>query len=426
MKKKNVVIVSQYFPPEIGGGAHRSLGFAEELSALGMNVTVVTAFPSYLIHKNHARFRFKAYEKQQINAITVYRTFVIPGDRGSLLKRLLYYFSFTISSTLLLLLKIKHVDMVLAISPPLFTGITGFLAKKLKSARFILDIGDLWPESAIQLNILKNPWAIRLSQKLERWIYRHCDVINLVTRKTLEQFQQSDHDGVHLAYVPNFVDTALVKKTEKNVLLTHRFGLENKLVFGYVGNIGVAQGIDIIVHAAHHTRHIGEIIYLIVGDGVDRVNVEQEIGALNLRNVVLLPPVSREEIVNYIGLIDVMIIPLVKRELFKITIPSKLYESMAAEIPAIVCVDGEARALVEQSNCGLYSEPGSATQLADKVIHFYNNREIIPGLGSNGRKTVVEQLSRDKVIQSYYHEVSDKILTASAVVSLLGSSPLCL
>jgi glycosyltransferase involved in cell wall biosynthesis len=403
--KKNAVIVTQYFPPEIGGGAHRSFGFAEELSALGVEVTVVTAFPSYLIHKKHARFRFKPYEKQQVNNLTIYRTFVIPSDRGNFLMRLLYYLSFTISSTLLVLLKIRRIDILLAISPPLFTGITGVLAKRFKSAKFILDIGDLWPESAVQLGILKNTFAIRFSQGLERWIYHHCDGINLVTKETLEQFRNNNKNGTCITYVPNFVDTCFVQKREKDLGLVQSLGLTDRLIFGYVGNIGVAQGLNVVVDAAHRTRHIKEIAYVIVGDGVESSRIEREIRDLGLSNIHLLPPVSREEIVNYISLIDVMIIPLVKVDLFRITIPSKLYESMAAEIPVILCVDGEARSIVEQANCGVFAEPGSPDELVDRVLTFHRNRELIAQLGKNGRAFVEERFARNNVIPKYYHEL---------------------
>lgn len=405
MKNKNVVIVTQYFPPEIGGGAHRSIGFAEELSALGVNVTVVTAFPSYLVHKKHARFRFRAYEKQQVNGLTIYRTFVIPSDRGNFLMRLLYYLSFTISSTLLVLLNIRRIDILLAISPPLFTGITGVLAKKFKSAKFILDIGDLWPESAVQLKILKNAFAIRFSEALERWIYRHCDGINLVTKETFDLFRTHNRNGASISYVPNFVDTSFVKKREKDFGLVQSLGLTDKLVFGYVGNIGVAQGLHVIVQAAHRTRHIKEIAYVIVGEGVEAARMEREIRELGLSNIHLLPPVSRKEIVNYISLIDVMIIPLVKVDLFRITIPSKLYESMAAEIPVILCVDGEARSIVEQANCGVFAEPGRPDELVDRILTFHRNRDLITQLGKNGRSFVEERFARNKVIPRYYHEL---------------------
>ncbi|MGE5680351.1 MAG: glycosyltransferase WbuB, partial [Bacillota bacterium] len=121
---KNFVLVTQYYPPEIGGGSQRSVGFVEELSKLGLKVTVVTPFPSYLMKKEEAGTKLKLYEKYEDNGVTVYRTFVYSSDRGKFIKRLLYYLSFTFSSTLVSLFKIRKIDYLLTISPPLFTGIT--------------------------------------------------------------------------------------------------------------------------------------------------------------------------------------------------------------------------------------------------------------------------------------------------------------
>ncbi len=199
---KKLLIITQYFPPEIGGGSQRSFGFAKELSELGVDVTVVTPFPTYLMKKEDVKTKFKLYEKTKENGITVYQTFVIATDRGGFFRRILYYLSFTFSSILVAIAKIKNISYIITISPPLFTGISGVLLKKIKSAKLIFDIGDLWPESAIQLGFLKNKTAIKLSEKLEKWIYKNSDLINVVTRETFKKVQLRLGNNLPLSYVP--------------------------------------------------------------------------------------------------------------------------------------------------------------------------------------------------------------------------------
>ena len=398
---KNLIIVSQYFPPEIGGGSQRSFGFASELSRPDLNVTVVTPFPSYLMHKDEVKIKFKLYEKSVENNLTIYRTFVLATDRGGFLRRIAYYLSFTFSAILTLLLKIKNIDYIFIISPPLFTGITGVLTKKFKSAKLIFDIGDLWPESAIQLGFLKNSFAVKLAQKLECWIYKHSDIVNVVTKSTYQELKEQHPDIKNLAYVPNFVETSFVRRINKNEELLEKYNLRNKIVFGYAGNIGSAQGVKIIIDAAKQTSGYDEIKYLIIGEGIDKQDLEREIKSNELSNVLLLPPFSKDEIVKYISLFDVMIIPLVKNDLFKITIPSKLYESMSSEIPVLLCVDGEAREIVENANCGLYVEPENSVMLAEKVLTLYNDRNLITELGKNGRSVAVENFDRKKIILNF-------------------------
>ncbi len=405
MRKKNFVIVTQYFPPEIGGGSQRSVGFAEELKQLGLDISVVTPFPSYLMHKDEVATKFKLFEKQKENGITIYRTFVYASDRASFLKRIFYYLSFTVSASLVILIELRRIDYVMTVSPPLFTGLVGLFAKYLKSAKFIFDIGDLWPESAIQLGFLKNRISIWLSEKLERFIYRGSDCINVVTNQTLKKITSLHSYIKRILYVPNFVDTKKVKRQEKNNALVDKLNLNGKLVFGYAGNIGSAQGLKIITDAAKLTLENPDIVYLIIGDGVEKELIQNEIDSNNLKNVILIPPVSRDQIIDYVGLFDVMIIPLVNNELFKITIPSKLYESMAAEIPVLLCVNGEAKSVVENYNCGFFVEPGNVRMLAEKVKHFFNNKNLIVELGRNGRRGAENEFDRSMVVSGFYNSL---------------------
>ncbi|MCX6149372.1 MAG: glycosyltransferase family 4 protein [Ignavibacteriales bacterium] len=405
----NFILVTQYYPPVIGGGSQRSVGFVEELSKLGVKVTVVTPFPSYLMSKEEIKTKFKLFEKTIEDGITIYRTFVYANDRGNFVKRMLYYLSFTFSSTLVTLFQIKEMDFILTVSPPLFTGISGIIVKKFKKVKFIFDIGDLWPESAIQLGFLKNKTAIQLAEKLERAIYRNSDIVNVVTKYTLNKLQNLHPYIKKLLYVPNFVNSESYKKQNKNDEILVKHNLNNKLIIGYAGNIGSAQGLKIMTDAALLTKENERIFYLIIGDGVEKGLLESEISKNKLKNILLLPPVSRDEIIKYISVFDLMVVPLVKNDLFKITIPSKLYESMAAEIPVLLCVDGEARKIVEETNCGYYVEPENGKMLADKIIEFSKSNPSTNLLGENGRKRAEEEFDRKRVIEIFYNElISEK------------------
>jgi len=402
---KEVVLVTQYFPPEIGGGSQRSVGFAEELNNNGISVNVVTPFPSYLMSRDQVKTKYKLYEKSIEQGITIFRTFVYASDRGNFLKRILYYLSFTVSSTIVVLLVIPKVSCIITISPPLFTGLVGVFSKIFKSSKFIFDIGDLWPESAIQLGFLNSKTAIYLSRKLEKSIYSKSDLINVVTLKTLEKLKLVVGKNKKIIYVPNFVETAKFIKAIKDDSLLNELNLNNKFIAGYAGNIGGAQGIKVIVDAAKLTLENNSIAYLIIGDGVDKNKVKDEIEKYKLVNIMLLPPMSRMEIIKYVQLFDCMIIPLVKNPLFEITIPSKLYESMSTEIPVLLGVDGEARRILELSNSGLFFEPENSSDLAIKVIYFYENRANLNNYGTSARKYTLENFDRKNVIKKFIEEL---------------------
>lgn len=398
---KRILIITQYFPPEVGGGSQRSIGFAEELRDAGFDVTVIAPFPSYLIQKNDIVKKFKLYEKSELNGIKLFNTFVYASDRGSFFTRILYYLSFTFSSTLVALIKVKKTDFHITISPPLFNGISGVCIKFLKKSKFIFDIGDLWPESAVQLGFLKNKTAIWLAEKFEKYIYQKSDFINVVTEITLQKLRATFPFIKQIFWVPNFVRTDLVIKRVKNLKLLNDLNLVNKYIVGYAGNIGGAQGLKIVVDAAKLTQRNNEITYVIIGDGVDRGVLEQEIQLYNLKNIVLLPPVNRDLILEYLSLFDVTLIPLVKNELFRFTIPSKLYEAMASECPVILCVDGEARKILEMSGSGLYCEPENSNDLSEKILWMYSHRSETTVMGESGRKYVIENYDRKKTIQRF-------------------------
>ncbi len=398
---KRILIITQYFPPEVGGGSQRSIGFAEELRDAGFEVTVIAPFPSYLIQKNDIVKKFKLYERSEINGIKLFNTFVYASDRGSFFTRILYYLSFTFSSTLVALVKVKKTDFHITISPPLFNGISGICIKFLKNSKFIFDIGDLWPESAVQLGFLKNKTAVWLAEKFEKYIYKKSDFINVVTEITLQKLKDKFPFIKRIFWVPNFVRTDLVIKRAKNKKLLNDLNLVNKFIIGYAGNIGGAQGLKIVVDAAKITQLNTEITYLIIGDGVDRGGLEQEIQLYNLKNIVLHPPVNRDLVLEYLSIFDVTLIPLVKNELFRFTIPSKLYEAMASECPVILCVDGEARKILEKSNAGLYCEPENAQELAEKILWMYSHRSETIVMGESGRKYVIDNYDRKRTIQKF-------------------------
>ena len=140
---------------------------------------------------------------------------------------------------------------------------------------------------------------------------------------------------------------------------------------------------------------------MIIGDGVDREILEREVKTYELKNVLLLPPVNRELILDYISLFDVTVIPLVKNDLFRFTIPSKLYEAMSSESPVILCVDGEARKILEKSNCGVYCEPENARGVAEKVEWMFTNKNALKTMGQAGRKYALENYDRKKIIEQF-------------------------
>jgi len=406
----SIVIVTQYFPPEVGGGAMRAAGIAEALHKFGIEVHVIAPQPSYMLPSDKTESSCSLFDTYERDGIVIHRPFAFATDRRGFFRRLLYYISFSISAIITAFFYIKDKDVVLTISPPLFTGIVGVFIKKFKKAKLIFDIGDLWPESAIKLGFLKNPILVKLAQKLEKWIYRNSDAINVVTEQTKNKLLAEHTKLPRIFYVPNFVNTELILRQQKDEELCQRLGLTGKIIFGYAGNIGGAQGIQIITMAAQMLKMRENIMFLIIGDGIEKVLLDESIKENDLSNVISLPTVPQNQMNRYYSLFDFSIIPLVRNELFKMTIPSKLYECMAAEIPIILCVDGEAREIIHKAEAGYFVEPEDHETLSELILRIADNIEGEKGRGVNGRGYVKKYFERDDIIFSLKNCIETEVL----------------
>ena len=407
---RSILIITQYYPPEVGGGAMRSAGIAEGLTKLGVEVRVIAPQPSYMMQSDKSIGSRKWIDEYVQDGITIYRPFVYSFDRKGFFNRILYYISFMISAMITAFIHIKNVDVVMTISPPLFTGVVGVFVKKLVGAKMIFDVGDLWPESAIRLGFLKNRFLIKLSRILEHWIYKNSDGINLVTELTKEKFANENPSITSLFYVPNFVNTEFIQRHHKDLELCDKYALYGKIVFGYAGNIGGAQGINIIIMAAKLLRHREDIVFFLIGDGIEKSALDKAIKENALKNIIYIPPVSQKLMNRYYSLFDFSIIPLVMNELFRMTIPSKLYECMAAEIPVILCVDGEAKSIIEQAEAGYYVEPENHESLVEAIINATKNLEGGKEMGKGARSFVQRYFERDKIIAQLKKNIEESIL----------------
>jgi glycosyltransferase involved in cell wall biosynthesis len=407
---KSIVIITQYFPPEVGGGAMRASGIAESLHKLGVEVHVIAPQPSYMLPSGKRNSSFRLFDKYEKDGIIIYRPFAFATARRGFLSRLMYYISFSVSSIITSFFCIKDKDVVLTISPPLFTGVVGVFIKRMKKSKLVFDIGDLWPETAIKLGFLKTPILIKLAQWLEKWIYKNSDAINVVTEQTKNKLSTDFPELKNVFYVPNFVNTELILRQKKDEELCNKLGLTGKIVFGYAGNIGGAQGIQTITLAAQMLKFRKDIVFLIIGDGIEKILLDCSIKENCLENVISLPTVSQNQINHYYSLFDFSIIPLVRNDLFKMTIPSKLYECMAAEIPIILCVDGEAREIIHKAEAGYFVEPEDHKTLSELILKVVENIEWEKGRGVSGRCYVKKYFERDNIVLSLKKNIESEVL----------------
>ena len=396
-KKLHVLFISQHFPPEIGAAATRISELAFALRRKGHRVSVVTEFPNYpegIIQDHH---RGKLFLKEKYNDIEVVRTFVYASERGTILQRMLFYLSFMFSAVFGGLL-VRDYDLILATSPPLFVALSGYALSVFRRRPFIFEVRDIWPESARSLNQLRGRLFIWMAEKLERFLYRRADRIIVVTPGFIRDLLSKSVPRDKITLISNGVDVNFFKPRPAIATLAGKYGLKDRFVVSYTGNLGLAQGIETIIDCAELLQDQPDIVFILVGDGVVKKRIMDSANRRGLQNVIFIDSQPKSEISAFLSTSKVCLVPLKKTELFRITVPSKLYESMACGKPVILSVDGEARRILEEARAGIFAEPENAREMAEAILKMYRHPELLAEYGRNGRRHVVEHFSRNQQV----------------------------
>jgi len=256
------IIHTQYYPPEIGAPQNRLHELAILLKRKGIDVTVLTAMPNYprgCVYDGYGGF----LRIESLDGVKVIRTAIYPSQSARFLPRLLSYFSFVFSSLIGGVWKIGKADFILTESPPIFLGLTGLLLSRLKGARWIFNISDLWPESAAELGVVsRGGLAYRLSSVLERFLYRQAWFVTGQSRTILKNIQRR-FPGVCTYHLSNGVDTVFIHPKSE---LTE----DQNFHVVYAGLHGLAQGLEQIIFAAQKISEDISIDFTFVGDGPDK------------------------------------------------------------------------------------------------------------------------------------------------------------
>ena len=399
----HILILTQYYPPETGAPQNRLSDLARRLTNSGHDLTVLTAMPNYPGGEIFKEYRNRFLVKDKHAGIKVIRTWIYATKKKTFVPRLLNYFSFVVSSLALGIWKIGSPDVVIVESPPLFLGISGFLLSASKNAKLVLNVSDLWPDSAVAMGVLSSNVLIRASRELEEFLYRRSALITGQTRGIVNNIQ-SRFPNKEIALITNGVDVAAFLDASNSAQRTEarrEFALEGKFVIGYAGLHGLAQGLDTVIHAARLLVDHQDVLFAFFGDGPEKEKLVQQVEQCGLKNVRFYSSQPSARMPAVVGSFDLALIPLKRLELFKGALPSKMFEAMAAAVPLLASIEGEACELVEKAQAGLCIEPENPNAMADVVLQFYRDPGSLQALGRNGQRYVVEHFDRQKIADHF-------------------------
>jgi len=400
-----ILVVHQYylFPGQPGGSRFNEL--ARLWSDRGHAVTVIAGTVNYSTGEIPEAYRKRWVVREMDGPVTVFRCHVPSSYGKSYAGRMWAFFGFTLSAATAAL-RAPPADVVIATSPPLVAALPGYLAARLRRARLIFEIRDLWPESAITTGVLKKDAALtRILYALEKWARRTADKVNVLTPAFRDDLiargLKKDED---IVFVPNGADVELFQPGPRDNDIRRQFGWGDKKVFLYAGAHGRANALGQWVAAAERLKDRPDILLVSVGDGPERSNLEQQVKEKGLSNVRFLGPQPKERMPDFVRACDVGAAVLQNNPTFRTVYPNKVFDYMACERPTVLAIDGVARKLVcEDAQAGLFAEPENPDALAKVVRQLADDAGLREKLGKAGRAWVLANATREALAERYLH-----------------------
>jgi len=390
-----ITFLTQYFPPEVGAPQGRMYELAKRLVAADHDVTVITAFPNYPDGIIQEGYRGRSSMEEHMDGVRVLRTWVFATPNRGFFKRILNHFSFTFSC-LTAIRKLGPTDVIFVQSPPLFIGIGTRFYSMVKRAPYVFNVSDIWPQSAIELGVLKNPIAIRLAEMFERHLYRHAAFITVPVPGMVERLAKRGIPRDKLVLLTNGVDTEFFSPRPPDPKLVRELGLDGRKVFLFAGTHGLAQGLDVILDAAKITED-PDILYVLAGDGARKAALVERAEKEHIDNVRFLPNQPRSAMPALLSLAYASLITLKRGDFFRSTLPVKMYESMASAQPIVGAVWGEAAELISGAGCGVLAEPEDAQSVHNAVTQLAADPQLARRMGDLGRGYVIAHYNRKDI-----------------------------
>ena len=399
-----LIILTQYFPPEVGAPQNRLYEMAIRLQKKGVEIEVLTAMPNYPSMEIHEEYKGKWYVREEMNGMRIHRAWIWVGKSKSILPRLLNYFSFVFTSLWIGCFKLSKADYLLCESPPLFLGISAVLFKRTKKAKLIFNVADLWPESAEKLGLITNKTLLKITSRLEEYLYKSSALITGQAQGIVKNIQQR-FPSKTVYWLPNGVDLSFYNPDKTSTRWREENGFApNDFIILYAGIIGHAQALEIVLKSAALTKKQPAIKWILLGSGPEKEKLLAMQKEMNLTNVYFYPPVPKSTMPEILKAVDASLVPLRKIDLFLGIIPSKVFEAMAMKIPLLLGVDGESKELfIEQGKAGLAFIPEDAEDLVKNALHLYNNKEESLKFGENGRSYAEANFNRDTIAEKFYN-----------------------
>ncbi len=399
----------------MGAPSVRVLELARRWARRGHDVTVLTAFPNHPAGRVFPGYRGRFWRltaSERIDGVRVIRTSHVPRPNRGTADRLLAFSTFAASASMRSAF-LRPFDVVIGTSPQILAPAAAWWRTRLPRRAFVLEVRDLWPESVVAAGLGQTGSAgVRALGAFARLMYRSADRVVAVTQSIKDRIVEGYGVPVgRVDVVPAAVDLEMFRPGPPPVGARAGLGVNGKFVAAYVGTMGSAHGLEIVIEAAQQLRDkAAGFTFLLVGDGAERARLQGLVARSPGLDVRLLPTRPIEAIPDTLAASDACLVLLKDDPLFRTVVPTKMLEYMAAGKPVVCNVEGEASNLLDRAGGGICVRPGDPVALAAALARLQSDPGLCARLGASGRR-YVEQHSGWDARAVGYEEVLSRVLS---------------
>jgi colanic acid biosynthesis glycosyl transferase WcaI len=405
-----ILITGLNYAPELTGVGKYTAEMAEFLIEQGHEVRVLAGPPYYPEWRRHEGYSRWAFSSEKLNGVTVYRCPIyVPANPGAL-SRVLHLASFALSSFLRALTQVGwRPDLVIAIEPTLFAVPSTLILSALTRSRRLLHIQDFEVDALLGLGFLKVPVIGRLARAIEGFLLRRFSAVSTISRSMMALAEEKGVSPEQLLFLPNWVDAQYIQPRESDYF-RQRWGIapQTRVVL-YSGNMGKKQGLEHLLEVARQLEQDPSILFMLVGDGAARPDLEQLQRDYDLQNVMFKPLQPYDKLVDLLNLADVHVVCQL-RGAADIVLPSKLTGILAVGGYCVVTADADTelgRLAAEHPGAIELVEPESAEALAAGIRTLLPKRAV--GFNSIARDYAQAYLDREVVLGRYNRELMARV-----------------
>ena len=402
-----LVVLCPHFEPDTAPTGVVMTRIVEELVALGHTVHVVTAVPWYRSHRIEPGWHGRLVRSEITSWGSITRVHPFPGrDKSNLARRALGFGAYSLLAGVQCLRVggwLRRSGAVIAMSPPLTLGLTGWVASRLRRCPLVFNIQDVFPDAAVETGAISNRAIIAAASRLERLSYLAADAVTVLSDDLRDnvvaklQAARGDRAGDTVHVIPNFVDTDAIVPADRATPYRVELGLGNGPVVLYAGNVGFSQSLDLMLAAA---RQLPEVTFLINGNGAARAPLET--AAIDIANLRFADYIEPSRLSELLATGDIHVVPL-RRGLGRVSVPSKTYSIMAAGRPVVAAIDPDTAVprILAESGGGIAVPPDDAPAFVEAIRLLVEDPDRGTRLGALGRAWVEREASPTAVGAAY-------------------------